>query len=142
MTITLRPAREMDAEHIAALMTELGYPSTAASVRDRLDRALRSETSCCLVAQDASEVIGLICAELIPYFPTGTTLCRVTSLVVASQHRRRGIGDMLIAGAAEFAGEHQCSGLELTSAVRREEAHRFYEQIGFARTAYRYFRAL
>lgn len=142
MTITLRPARETDAEHVATLMTELGYPSTAASVQDRLDRALQSKTSCCLVAQHADEVVGLMSAELIPYFPTGKTVCRVTALVVASQHRRRGVGGMLIAAADEFARAHQCSGVELTSAMRREEAHRFYERTGFSRTAYRFFRAL
>jgi ribosomal protein S18 acetylase RimI-like enzyme len=142
MTITMRPVRATDAEQVASLLTELGYPSTAASVKDRLDRALQSETSRCLVAQDADEVIGLMSAELIPYFPTGMTVCRVTSLVVASQHRRRGIGDMLISAATEFARKHRCSGIEVTSAENRVEAHRFYERIGFSRTAFRFFRAL
>ena len=36
MAVTLRPAREADAEQVASLMTELGYPSTAAGVKDRL----------------------------------------------------------------------------------------------------------
>jgi ribosomal protein S18 acetylase RimI-like enzyme len=142
MTIRLRAARETDAEQVAALMTELGYPSTAASVKERLDHALHSEISCCLVAQDADEVIGLVSAELVPYFPTGTAICRVTSVVVASQHRRRGVGDLLIAAAAEFAREHECSGIEVTSAERRVDAHRFYERLGFSRTAFRFFRAL
>ena len=142
MTITLRPARATDAEHIAVLMTELGYPSTAASVKDRLDHVLQSETSRCVVAQEAGTALGLMAAELIPYFPTGTTVCRVTAVVVASQHRRRGIGDMLMAAADAFARDHHCSGIELTSAERRVEAHRFYERIGFSRTAFRFFRAL
>lgn len=142
MTITLRPARVTDAGPVASLLTELGYPSTTASVKDRLNRAQQSRTSCCLIAQDADAVIGLMSAELIPYFPTGTTVCRVTSLVVASQHRRRGIGDMLMTAATKFASKHQCSGIELTSAERRVEAHRFYERLGFSRTAFRFFRAL
>jgi GNAT superfamily N-acetyltransferase len=142
MTITLRPARETDAEQVGALMTELGYPSTAASVKDRLDRALQSKTGRCVVAQDAGEVIGLMSAELIPYFPTGTTICRETGLVVAAQHRRRGVGELLVDAADAFAREHRCSGIELTSAERRVEAHRFYERIGFSRTAFRFFRAL
>jgi predicted N-acetyltransferase YhbS len=142
MTVTLRPAREADAEHVAALMTELGYPSIAADVVDRLDRALRSRTSCCLVAQSAEEVIGLMSAELVPYFPTGATICRVTSLVVSSHHRRSGIGEKLVAAAEEFARKHHCSGIEVTSAERRVDAHRFYQRLGFSRTAFRFFRAL
>jgi ribosomal protein S18 acetylase RimI-like enzyme len=142
MTVTLRPAQQTDAKDVAMLMTELGYPSAEADVQDRLRHSLDNPTSRCLVAQDGGEVIGLMSAELFPYFPTGTTVCRVTSLVVASQHRRRGIGDTLMAAATEFAREHQCSGIELTSAARRIEAHRFYERLGFSRTAFRFFRAL
>jgi GNAT superfamily N-acetyltransferase len=66
----------------------------------------------------------------------------VTSLVVGSPHRRRGVGELLIDAAATFAREHECSGIELTSAERRVEAHRFYERMGFARTAFRFFRTL
>lgn len=142
MTVKLRPAGEADAKHVALLMSELGYPSTEADVKDRLHRSMSSQTSCCLVAQSAGEVVGLMSAELVPYFPTGTTLCRVTSLVVSSQQRRRGIGERLIAAAADFARAQKCSGLELTSAERRADAHRFYERLGFSRTAFRFFRTL
>ena len=81
-------------------------------------------------------------AELVPYFPTGSTICRVTSLVVSSQHRRRGVGEKLLAAAAEFAREHRCSGIEVTSAERRVDAHRFYQKLGFSRTAFRFFQPL
>ncbi|MGH6676247.1 MAG: hypothetical protein ACRECE_08510, partial [Xanthobacteraceae bacterium] len=60
-------------------MTELGYPAAEAEVKDRLDRSLRSETSYCVVAESAGEAIGLMSAELVPYFPNGSTICRVTS---------------------------------------------------------------
>jgi ribosomal protein S18 acetylase RimI-like enzyme len=142
MSVTLRPARQDDAERVASLMTELGYPSAAADVQDRLRRSLVSPTSCCLVAQSAGEVVGLMSAELVPYFPTGATVCRVTALVVSSEQRRSGIGEQLIAAAADFGRAHKCSGLELTSAERRVDAHRFYERLGFSRTAFRFFRAL
>lgn len=142
MTVALRPAREADARYVAVLMTELGYPSTEAEAKHRIDQSLNSETSQCLVAETAGEVIGLISSELVPYFPTGTTICRVTSLVVSSQHRRGGVGEKLLAAAAEFATGHRCSGIEVTSAERRADAHRFYQKLGFSRTAFRFFRAL
>jgi GNAT superfamily N-acetyltransferase len=142
MSVLLRPVQKSDAKHVALLMTELGYPATAADVRDRLDRSLRSRTSYCQVAESAGEVVGLMSAELVPYFPNGSTLCRVTSLVVSPQHRRHGVGEKLIAAAVELARKHHCSGLEVTSAERRVEAHRFYEKLGFSRTAFRFFQAL
>ncbi len=142
MKVKLRPAREADAKHVALLMTELGYPSTEADVKDRLHRSMSSQTSCCLVAQSAGEVVGLMSAEVVPYFPNGSTMCRVTSLVVSSRHRRRGVGEKLLAAAAEFARQHRCSGIEVTSAERRVDAHRFYQKLGFSRTAFRFFQAL
>src|SRR5215831_20269851 len=69
MTVILRHATEADAKHVVSLLAELGYPSTEADVHDRLCHSLHSQTSCFLVAQSASDIIGLISAELVPYFP-------------------------------------------------------------------------
>lgn len=142
MTASLRPAREADAKPVASLMTELGYPSNEADVIDRLARSLQSRTSCCLVVESDGDVVALMSAELVPYFPTGTTICRVTSLVVSPAHRRRGLGEKLIAAAADFARQHRCSGIEVTSAERRAGAHQFYQRLGFSRTAFRFFQTL
>ena len=123
-------------------VTELGYPSTEADARDRLVRSLRSATSYCLVAEVAAEVVGLISVELVFYFPTGSTICRITSLVVSSQHRGHGLGQKLLTAAIDFAREHHCSGLELTSAEGRVDAHRFYRRLGFSRTSFRFFQTV
>jgi predicted N-acetyltransferase YhbS len=87
MPVLLRSATEADAKHVESLLAELGYPSKEADVRHRLRRSLRSDTSCFLLAQSASEVIGLVSAELVPYFPNGSTICRITGLVVSTHHR-------------------------------------------------------
>jgi hypothetical protein len=60
MTVILRRATQADAEAAAALLTELGYPSKKDDARDRLMRLLHSATSCVLVAESTSEVIGLL----------------------------------------------------------------------------------
>jgi GNAT superfamily N-acetyltransferase len=104
--------------------------------------AVDSDTSCILVAQQASEVIGLVSAELVPYFPNGSTICRVTGLVVSTHHRGQGVGEKLVTGAADFARERHCSGIEITSAEHRLDAHRFYQRLGFSRTSFRFFHAL
>ena len=142
MTITLRRATMNDAKHVALLLTELGYPSTEVDVQERLDRAQDTDASCCLVAQSADDVIGLIIAELVPYFPNGSTICRVTALVVLPPHRSRGLGEKLLAAVTDFARRHHCAGIELTSSERRVDAHRFYQRLGFSRTSFRFFQAL
>jgi predicted N-acetyltransferase YhbS len=142
MPVVLRSAMEADAKHVESLLAELGYPSKEADVCHRLRRSLDSDTSCFLVAQQASEVIGLVSAELVPYFPNGSTICRVTGLVVSTHHRGQGVGEKLLTGTADFAREHHCSGIEITSAEHRLDAHRFYQRLGFSRTSFRFFHAL
>ena len=142
MPVLLRSPTEADAKHVASLLAELGYPSKETDVRDRLRRSLHRQSSCFLLAQFASEVIGLVSAELVPYFPTGSTICRVTALVVSTHHRGRRVGEKLVAGAVDFARQHHCSGIEITSAEHRLDAHRFYQRLGFSRTSSRFFRAL
>jgi N-acetylglutamate synthase-like GNAT family acetyltransferase len=142
MTVTFRHATEADTEPIASLLTELGYASTAADVVDRVRRSLHSRTSWLLLAQSENDVIGLIAAELVPYFPNGSTVCRVTALVVGTRHRRLGLGEKLLARVIDFAREHGCSGIELTSAHHRLDAHRFCERLGFSRASLRFFRSL
>ncbi len=142
MPVLLRDATEADAKHVGSLLAELGYPSKEADVRHRLRRSLHSDTRCFLVAQSASEVIGLVSAELLPYFPNGSTICRIAALVVSTHHRGRGIGEKLLTGAADFARAHHCSGIEITSAEHRLDAHRFYQRLGFSRTSFRFFHAL
>src|SRR6476659_7266597 len=48
----------------------------------------------------------------------------------------------LLGGVADFAREHHCSGIEITSAEHRLDAHRFYQRLGFSRTSFRFFHAL
>lgn len=141
MTILLRRATEADAKYVASLLAELGYPSSEADIRSRL-RSLPSRTSCFLLAQSGSEITGLVSAELVPYVPNGSKICRMTALVVSSHHRGQGIGEKLVAGVTDFAREHHCSGIEITSAEHRRDAHRFYLRLGFSGTSIRFFRSL
>src|SRR5262249_3931051 len=63
MPVLLRSATEADVKRVESLLAELGYPSKEGDVRHRLRRSLHSDTSCVLLAQSASEVIGLVSAE-------------------------------------------------------------------------------
>jgi len=142
MTALIRRARETDAKHVALLLTELGYPSAEIDIQGRLHLSLSSCTACCLVAQSTGEIVGFVSAELVPYFPNGSIICRVTGLVVSPHHRSSGLGKRLLSDITDFARKHHCSGVEITSAEHRTEAHRFYERVGFSRTSFRFFRAL
>src|SRR5260370_30756748 len=113
MPVVLGSATDDDAKHVESILADLGYPSKEADVRHRLRRSLDSDTSCFLVAQSASEVVGLVIAELVPYFPNGSTICRVTRLVASAHHPRLPVGENSLPRPAAPAREPPCSGTEI-----------------------------
>jgi GNAT superfamily N-acetyltransferase len=139
--VKIRPAREADSPHIALLLEELGYRANPSQVRDRL-KSTPPLPAVHLVAESTSGIVAFLTACLIPYFPDGSTLCRITAMMVSTAYRRTGVGGALVEAAAKYAEQHGCSGLEVTSAEGRVEAHRFYERNGFSRTSSRFYRPL
>jgi N-acetylglutamate synthase-like GNAT family acetyltransferase len=103
----IRPASEADSARIASLLGELGYLASENQIRDRLDSAPPSSTVN-LVAESDHGILACLSACLIPYFPDGSTLCRITALVVASGQRGTGVGVALVEATAEYAREHGC----------------------------------
>ena len=136
-----RPAREEDAAAVAVLLTDLGHPTTQAEAQRRLREALADPNAHVLVVDGQHAVVAMLSAQVAPYFPDGSKLLRVTALVVAASHRRKGVGKMLLERCIGIAGSRGCAGVELTTAEHRAGAQRFYERLGFKRTSLRYFLA-
>jgi GNAT superfamily N-acetyltransferase len=84
------------------------------------------------VADDNGRIIGSCYIAIIPNI---TRQCSpigfVENVVTASDCRRRGIGRKLMNAAIEYAKEQGCYKVTLQSGIKREEAHRFYESVGF-----------
>ena len=137
----MRRAEAHDAAAVASLLGELGYPTTEAEARERLD-SRDFASALVLVASEDDDVVGLLAADPVPYFPDGSMLLRITALVVTERRRRSKVGQFLIDAAAAYARDHGCSALEVTTAERRTGAHRFYESLGFTRTGLRFLRVL
>ena len=64
----------------------------------------------------------------------GSKRCTVESVRVDSSLRGRGIGREMMLSAIERAKEKGCVSMQLTTHKERENAHRFYEQLGFEST--------
>jgi GNAT superfamily N-acetyltransferase len=60
----------------------------------------------------------------------------VEDVVVATDARGQGIGKAMMRFAMQRCAERRCYKLALSSHLRREEAHRFYEGLGFAQHGY------
>ncbi len=60
----------------------------------------------------------------------------VEDVVVRSDRQGRGIGRRMMQFARERCRERGCYKMTLSSSLRREAAHRFYETLGFERHGY------
>jgi GNAT superfamily N-acetyltransferase len=137
-TIHLRPATTSDSETVAALLTELGHPTSGADVPARL-AAVLSEGGAVLLAVDAAErPLGLMCLARHSVLHAPGPVAYIMALVTTRSARRRGVGQMLVAAAKAWARETGCVRLSVTSAEHRADAHAFYPACGLPYTGRRF----
>ena len=64
------------------------------------------------------------------------------ALVVAEEYRNQGIGTQLIKVAEEWAQQNGAAIITLNSGLKRLDAHRFYEHMGFRIKGYSFIKEL
>ena len=138
-TVTLRPATSADADRIAALFTEEGYPAGASDIVARLER-FASPFSQVVVADHEGDILGFIALHVLPRFEHDDWIVRILALVVDSSVRERGIGRRLMAEAERVATELGAAFVELTAGHHRPEARQLYESLGYDGTVTAYLR--
>jgi GNAT superfamily N-acetyltransferase len=127
---TIRAASEDDAEVIAALFTDEGYPAGPSDIVERLSR-FASPHSQVLVAEHEAAVIGFIAFHALPRFEHDDRIVRILALVVDAGARERGVGRGLIAEAERIATELDAAFIEITAGHHRPEARHLYETLGY-----------
>ena len=129
--VTIRLATLRDAEVIAPLLGQLGYPTTADELSERIERLADRPDGEVLVAELDGEVVGLAAYQLIDVIERPDPQCRITALVVDDRYRRRGVAYALLHTIEETARDFACFRLEVTSRADRAEALAFYKAAGF-----------
>jgi len=138
---TIRDAGAEDAAAIGALLTQLGYPTEAAAVEERLDR-LQIVGDRVLVADVDGSVVGLAHLQVTPALERDRPAGKLAALVVDEQKRGQGIGRALVGAAETEARLRGCGLLYLTTSDGRDDAHSFYERLGLEQSGRRYSRTL
>lgn len=128
---TIRQIKPEDADRVAELLTQLGYPAAADDVAQRLAYWLDEPLSQILVADRSTQVIGCLSLHAIPYLERTGRWARVESLVVDSAARRSGVARALVQAAEETARQWGCLAVEITSARYRDDAHALYQHLGY-----------
>jgi GNAT superfamily N-acetyltransferase len=141
MDPTIRDARPADADAIARLLTQLGYPTETEAVASRLDRLLIVGDRV-VVAEVDGAVVGLAHLQVTPAIERDRPAAKLGALVVDEAQRGHGIGRALVEAMEAEARRRGCELLYLTTAERRDDAHAFYERVGLEHTGRRYGRTL
>jgi GNAT superfamily N-acetyltransferase len=137
--ILVRPATVDDADRIAALFTDEGYPAGPSDIVERLAR-FDSEHSRVFVADLDGEVLGFVAVHALPRFEHSDRLVRVMALVVDAGVRERGIGRLLMEETERLGREVGAAFAEVTAGHHRPDARRLYEELGYDGTVTAYLR--
>ena len=127
----VRAATGGDAQAIAALSGQLGYPADAKTIRRRLRRVLARDDQRVIVAeQPGGAICGWRQAHCSDVRESGFRV-EITGLVVSEGTRRRGIGRSLVAQAETWAAEISAETVVVRSNAKRVESHAFYPALGY-----------
>jgi predicted N-acetyltransferase YhbS len=139
--LQIRAADRGDCAAIAGLIAQLGYEATEVDVVERLVE-MEAEQRLVLVAELDGAVIGCLSTSIMRVLHRPAPVGRISMMVVDQALRGRGIGATLVRSAEKALRERGCYMVEVTSHVRRADAHRFYERLGYERTSVRLAREL
>lgn len=139
----LRRATAQDTEVVYALVCELkqasfDYPAFRAGFTANLqDARLRYQ-----LALLDGQAVGLIGLHLQYHLHHANWIGEIQELVVMPQARGLKIGSQLLAWAEQEARKAGAEMTELSTSVKRHDAHRFYMREGYEQSHFRFTKAL
>ena len=129
--VRIRRARQTDAQRIAELSGQLGYPTTSKQMAARLRQVLREKSGACFLAETPQNgIVGWVHVSVTLLLEVERR-AEMKGLVVDENVRSRGVGAELLNAAEDWARKKRCTGMSVRSNVIRERAHRFYLRQGY-----------
>ena len=134
--IKARDATTEDAGGIHGLARELAEtvgdePPREEAIRARLEELLDEPRARVLVAENEAGIVGGASFWIKPDLAHGDTVIEVPMLVVAEDHRRAGVGKLLMEEVRNVASDNGASQIELVATRANVTAREFYRSLGF-----------
>lgn len=140
-SLEIRAATAADAPGLATLLAQAGHAVEARVLAERL-AALRQGSATALIASQWGPPSGLVVLHWYPALAAAGPVAQVTLLLVGEEDRRRGIGRLLIKGAAQAARMAGCDQMEMVTTSDAPSLHAFCRVTGFAEAGPRFVRSL
>ena len=131
-----------DVAALAQLMCELGYETTKSEMQMRMERIAADDCYRTFVAVLDGKVCGMIGTLACPSYEHNDPGGRILALATLGTMRRRGIGRALIAIAEKDFAHRGIRRVALNTRLAREDAHKFYESVGYERNGWRFVKQL
>ncbi|GAB2892905.1 hypothetical protein GCM10027046_22260 [Uliginosibacterium flavum] len=134
--LNLRPLREDELPLLAEILAELDgdAPLPLDSVRMTWDAMRRYPDYDGYFAESDGEIVGCLSLLIFPVFAHGlSSEAVVEAVVIRPAHRGKGLGRAMLRAAMQIAADKGAYKLALSSNLRRLDAHRFYDGMGFKR---------
>ena len=138
----VRPATADDAGAVARLLAQLGYPCAREEAAERIAVIAADPRQHLLLAEHDGAACGLVSLHLLYSLAHGAELARITALVVAPEHCRRGIGRQLLREVEQLSRRRRVHRIEVASNAQRTGAHAFYRDCGYADGSLRFVKML
>lgn len=138
MSKSFRMCKLEDAEQICEIIkNELGYTETTVDdVRSSLQKMLDNDDYFTLaVVEDSGMICGFITSVRKVSLEVGE-YCRILALAVRKEFQRQRLGTTLITLIESKARLDGAALITLSSRFERNEAHEFYEILGYEKTSF------
>jgi GNAT superfamily N-acetyltransferase len=144
MELLIRDVADRDFDQVFGLLKQLwSYKKLDyEGMKKMFDHNLQSADHFYIVALFGPQVVGFCSLTVKHNLWVQGFLGNVDEMIVEESYRGQGVGRKLMKRITEIAIENNCKRLELESSFHREEAHKFYTELGFEKRAYLFSKAL
>jgi GNAT superfamily N-acetyltransferase len=128
--ILIRPLSPDDAPAAADLSAQLGYPTSPADLRHRIEALAATSDHIVLAAVLDDRLLGWIDAVIERHLQDPDTVL-IGGLVVRDTARGSGTGKRLCEAVEDWARSRSIPTVRVRSQIKRADAHRFYLRDGY-----------
>ena len=139
--LEISAATAIEAPGLAILLAEAGHAIEPGAIAERL-AAIEPASGAALVALQWGPPSGLVVLHWFRTILAPRPVAQITTLLVAAEDRRRGIGRLLLKAAAQAARTAGCGELEIVAGPEQASLHAFCRATGFEPTGARFVRPL